>query len=310
MVAVPRTTVLVCTRDRPEMLAECLASIAACRLDGVEVIVCDQSEGDASGVVVRGAGAGGAPFHHVPLGTRGKSRSLNAGIARARGERLVLTDDDCVVAADWLDRIEEVFAAEGGDGRIVVTGRVLAGRHAPDGTPPPSCIEDPSPHDYSGRLGREVLYQNWAVPRRIFDEVGLFDERLGPGGLLRNAEDNDMAYRWLKAGFRILYRPSITVWHNGWRSREGIYALKWDYGVGQGAFYAKHALRGDGHLAGRFARDTLRLARYSVTSLIKADATSSRGNATFLLGLWTGAARMAPRVIEDIARGRRSGGQA
>ena len=308
MVAAPLTTVLVCTRDRPGLLSECLASIAACRLDTAEVLVCDQSADGASGEVVRRAASGGAPFRHVPLDTRGKSRSLNAGIARARGERIVLTDDDCVVAPDWLARIDEVFAREGGDGRVVVTGRVLAGRHAPDGTPPPSCIDDPTPHDYAGQLGREVLYQNWAVPRRIFEEVGPFDERLGPGGPLRNAEDNDIAYRWLRAGYRILYRPAITVWHNGWRSREGIWSLKWDYGVGQGAFYAKHALAGDLHLAGRFVRDSARLARHSVTSLLRADPFSSRGNATFLIGLWTGAARMTPRVVAEALRPHRNGG--
>ena len=297
MVAAVRTTVLIATRDRPPLLRECLDSLAACDLGGAEVLILDQSGGTESAGIVRAAAAGGAPFRHVPLDTRGKSKSLNAGIAMARGDVIMVTDDDCVVAPGWLHAFHDVFENEGGDGRVLVTGRVLPGRHAPDGTPPPSCIEEPRPSDYSGRPGREVMYQNWAVPRRAFEEVGPFDERLGPGAPLRNAEDNDMAYRLLRAGYRILYRPQVVVWHNGWRSREGIISLKWDYGVGQGAFYVKHICRGDLHIAGRFARDALRLARHAATSLLRGDPHASRGNATFLAGLLTGGALMAPRAF-------------
>src|SRR5262249_1593842 len=160
----------------------------------------------------------------------------------------------------------------------------------------PSCIEDPEPHDYCGKLDREVMYQNWAVPRKAFDEVGLFDERLGPGGPLRNAEDNDMAYRWLRAGYRILYRPQLVVRHNGWRSRSEIASLKWDYGVGQGAFYAKHLMRGDPHMAARWGRDVFRLTRHAAGSLVKGDTVSFRENATFLSGLLLGSALMAPQA--------------
>ena len=79
-----------------------------------------------------------------------------------------MTDDDCEVADDWLAAFDREFDAASGDGRVVITGRVLPGRTGPDGMPPPSCISDPEPHDYSGRIGREVVYQNWAAPRRIF----------------------------------------------------------------------------------------------------------------------------------------------
>jgi len=286
-----RTSILIATRNRPELLRECLESLVRCGLEDAEVLVLDQSGDEQSEALVRELG--GDRLRYTRLATPGKSRALNAGIAMARGARIALTDDDCEVAEDWLRAMDGAFEETGEDRRVVICGRVLPGRHAPDGQPPPSCVTDTQPRRYAGRVGRDVVYQNWAVRRGVFDEVGGFDERLGPGGVLRNAEDNDMAYRWLRAGYEVLYRPEIVVRHNGWRRREELYALKWDYGVGQGAFYCKHFRRGDGHLAGRFLKDTLRLSWDTGTSVLKADLHSARGNATFLVGLWTGAARMA-----------------
>ena len=286
-----RTSILIATRNRPALLQECLESLVRCGLEDAEVLVLDQSGDDRSQAVVQALGED--RLRYARLDVPGKSRALNAGIAMARGERIALTDDDCVVAEDWLQAMDRAFREAGDDPRVVICGRVLAGRHAPDGEPPPSCVSDPHPRRYAGRLGRDVVYQNWAVRRGVFDEVGGFDERLGPGAILRNAEDNDMAYRWLRAGYQVHYHPEIVVVHNGWRCRKELYALKWDYGVGTGAFYAKHFCRGDGHLAGRFLRDSLRLSRDTVTSLLQADLHSTRGNATFVLGLWTGAVRMA-----------------
>jgi len=285
------TSILIATRNRPALLRECLESLLRCGLEDAEVLVLDQSADGQSEALVRELGGDRLRYTRLPV--PGKSRALNAGIAMARGARIALTDDDCVVAEDWLRAMDQAFRETGDERRVVICGRVLPGRHAPDGEPPPSCISDPEPRRWAGRVGRDVVYQNWAVRRTAFDEVGVFDERLGPGGVLRNAEDNDMAYRWLRAGYEVLYRPEIVVQHNGWRRREELYALKWDYGVGQGAFYAKHFCRGDGHLAGRFVKDSLRIARDAVTSLVKADLHSARGNATFLTGLWAGAVRMA-----------------
>jgi GT2 family glycosyltransferase len=53
---------------------------------------------------------------------------------------------------------------------------------------------------------------NMAIKREVFDRVGLFDERLGPGrsGM---SEDVEFAQRMLSAGKRIGYAPSAAVYH-------------------------------------------------------------------------------------------------
>ena len=165
-----------------------------------------------------------------------------------------------------------------------MVGRVLPGPVEPGLAPPPATIEDPEPRDYSGRVPRDLVYPNFAVPKRAFAELGLFDVRMGVGTDLPGGEDNDFGYRLLRAGWRILYRPGPTVVHCAWRSTKERAALKRAYGTGQGAFYAKHLASADPFIAYRFARDVLRTARAAGIPVVL-DAESTWEGAEVLLDL-------------------------
>jgi hypothetical protein len=81
---------------------------------------------------------------------------------------------------------------------------------------------------------------NFAARRRLFDRIGGFDEILGGGGPLKSSQDFDLAYRTYKAGSVIALRPEITIRHDGRREHADWPALLKNYGIGDGAFYAKH----------------------------------------------------------------------
>lgn len=117
---------IVCTRNRAESLARCLASIAADpSATPAEVLVVDNASRDHTPRVIKAA----ARESHRPLCTvrtadRGLSRAPNVGIQRAQGSLLLFTDDDVQVQPGWLDALIAPFrdagvAATGG--RIVPT---------------------------------------------------------------------------------------------------------------------------------------------------------------------------------------------
>ena len=87
-----RTSILIATRNRPDLLRECLESLVRCGLEDAEVLVLDQSRDGQSEALVRELGGDRLRYTRLPL--PGKSRALNAGIAMARGSRIALTDDD------------------------------------------------------------------------------------------------------------------------------------------------------------------------------------------------------------------------
>lgn len=285
-----RLTVLVPTRGRPDLASACVRSILAQDHPSFELVLSDQSEDEATREATSFAD-GDPRFRPVRASGRGRSRALNAGLHHVRGEWVVMTDDDCEPAPGWLHDLDREFEAAGP--RAAVVGRVLPGPVEAGRALPPATIEDPEPRDYRGRVDRDLVYPNFAVPRSAFDEIGRFDVRLGVGTSIPGGEDNDFGYRLLRAGWTILYRPRPTVFHRAWRTHRERSALKHAYGIGQGGFYVKHLARADGFVAWRLLRDALRTSRAAGGAAVRRRFHESRGHLAYLSGLLVGSARMA-----------------
>ena len=82
-----------------------------------------------------------------------------------------------------------------------------------------------------------------AMPRRLVDRLGLFDERFGAGSRIPGGEDTDYIYRAYLAGVTISYVPDIVVNHFHGRKKpaEGR-NLFCNYAYGWGALNAKYFL--------------------------------------------------------------------
>jgi GT2 family glycosyltransferase len=284
----PLTTVIVCSRNRPDLLCDSVQSV----LDGseapTELIVIDQSD-DANTRLQELARSGmrsDLRYHWTP--SRGLSAALNIGIRAARCPALLFTHDDVWVDGDWHRSMVDAMMAD--DRGSVLTGRVLpevlndtGGRFVP------STKTDTAPHSYAGRIWDDVLYPlNMAMRREMFDIVGPFDERLGPGTPYPAAEDNDYGYRVLDAGYRIEYIPSAVVQHRAWR--DDPVSLRWDYALGQGGFFAKHVAALDWYMVCRAGRELARYSARAVTCAVRGDSRA-RGYAVSAIGLVAGMTR-------------------
>jgi GT2 family glycosyltransferase len=227
-------TVAVPTIGRPQLLRQCLASIAACDPRAAEILVVDQSGLSEVAAAVQTAGA-----QLVRCEGRGASRALNAALRAAAYDVVLVTNDDCTVASDWVAVAWEHMEP---NADAIVTGQVRAGGDGEQGLVPSTNL-DPLPHDYSGQVVYWALYGgNMALPRDAILALGGFDERRG---LELAAEDCDLCYRWTKAGRPLRYEPDLVVWHHDWRTPGELHARYVQYGRGQGAFYAKHIRAGD-----------------------------------------------------------------
>jgi glycosyltransferase involved in cell wall biosynthesis len=144
---------------------------------------------------------------------KGKASALNRGLATARGDFILVLDDDVTVHADVLARQLEAYGAQPFD---AVQGRILPGLDA-DGNPadPARLREYNIPLvDYGGdfREIRGLTGTNMSFKRKVFESVGWFDARLGPGAS-GFSEDTEYSQRIRKAGFRIGYTPHAIVYH-------------------------------------------------------------------------------------------------
>ena len=144
---------------------------------------------------------------------QGKSSALNRGLSLAQGKILLIVDDDVVVHPLWLIKHLESYSLSSFD---AVQGRVLPGVDL-DGKPadPNKLREYNIPIiDYGDQICeiRGLTGTNISFKREVFERVGRFDTRLGPGAA-GFSEDSEYSIRIRQAGFKIGYTPDAVAYH-------------------------------------------------------------------------------------------------
>lgn len=283
-------SLIIATRNRPEMLEATLQSLAGSTVLPAEVIVIDQSDHPRARPVVTGLDdLSGTRLRYCWSQTRGLSRANNLGVALAAFDLLLFTHDDVLLDPDWVENL--VTALSEGQPRRVVTGRILPGEAEVTGGFAPTLRTDERPARYLGRVGFDVLKPlNMGLSRSAFEHAGGFDERLGPGTPFPGAEDADLGFRLLEAGYEIAYVPAATLIHRAWRHGDEYLPLRWRYGLAQGAFFAKHLHRNDWHMLWRFLADGRRRARRFPRRLLQ-EPGRAWGDPLFLIANLVGAWR-------------------
>ncbi len=283
----PATSLIICSRNRPEMLADLVVSILQGEEVPTELIVVDDSDmpnEQLMNLVTDRL----CEIRYLWNQSAGLSRANNTGIATARYDLIVFTQDDVLVTPTWFGMlVRSLLQAKP---RTVVTGRVLPSEGKAGEAFAPSTKSDEEIEIYEGRIGSDVLYvQNMAIFRSAFEEVGGFDPDLGPGTPFPAAEDNDFAFRLLEAGYRIVYIPHAVNYHRAWRSDNEYLWLHWNYGRGQGAFYSKYFSLKDTYMIRRIARD---VSSYAIRFPIRLfrDRNQAYRDMLYVTGLLYGAA--------------------
>lgn len=206
-----KITVLVCTRNRPDIIESCIYSILKNTYPDFEFLIVDQSTDEKSKEIAEKYISLDGRIRYLHVKDKGKSKALNLGIKNSSGDIIATTDDDCVVNQDWIEKIVEAFQRNPDVGIVfgsVVDNVALVGKKYAR-----KPIND---RKISGRLSKLLFVAdgaNMSIKRNIFNTLGGFDIFLGPGSPLFSSEDQDFAYRALRAGFQILCVKKIIVTH-------------------------------------------------------------------------------------------------
>ena len=230
-------TVVVATRDRPELLKGALAAVNRVLRQSDGLIVVDSASRDAAAISQIASHAGATL---IRCDEPGSSRARNAGWRAASTVIVAFTDDDCLPCDQWVDALVATFEraplASFVTGRVVpkFTGSPHARLHLAVTSREQSAVFDGN--DDATDIGHGA---NMAWRKRALEELGGFDEGLGPGTVLRAAEDVDAFWRVLKHGGSGVFEPRATVAHRQWRSRSHQLRVCFGYGVGSGALAVK-----------------------------------------------------------------------
>jgi glycosyltransferase involved in cell wall biosynthesis len=246
-------TVIVCTYNRCQSLTKALESVAASIVPDStawEVLVVDNNSKDQThGVVEDLCRRYPGRFRYVFEGSQGKSFALNTGIREAKGEILAFTDDDVIVAPNWLQNLTAPLVSGEYAG---AAGRILAGNEFK--CPSWLALEGEynlggvlalhNPNESAGETTRPSIGANMAFRKPIFEKYGDFRTDLGPtpGSEIRN-EDTELSNRLMALGARLWYEPSAVVYHGIPENRlSKSYFLAYWYNYGR-ASVREHANR-------------------------------------------------------------------
>jgi glycosyltransferase involved in cell wall biosynthesis len=198
MPRVPVVSVIVPAYNCADTIGVALAAITAQELgEAFEVIVVDDgSEDETPEIVAREAGG----VRLVRQSNAGPGPARNRGVEAAEAPILAFTDGDCVPEPSWLRAGLE--AMRGAD---LVQGAV---RPDPDA--------ERHPLDRTVNVSAETgLFEtaNMFVSRHLFDELGGFEDWLGPVIGKPMAEDLWFGWSARRRGARVTFSPEAVVNH-------------------------------------------------------------------------------------------------
>ena len=239
----PPISVVICTRDRTDLLKGALEALLALDYPDREIIVIDNAPANTSTaeLVAR------LPVSYVKEERPGLDWARNRGIAEARHEIIAFTDDDVRPDRGWLRGIAAGFA----DPEIMAVSGLVAAAELE------TVAQQQFELIYGGMLqyldsrkfnGSELSVQellwgskygvgaNMAFRRQVFEAAGNFDVALDVGTATRGGGDIEMFHRILAKGYATFYEPRALVWHLHRRSDKALSKQLQDNGRGFGAF--------------------------------------------------------------------------
>jgi GT2 family glycosyltransferase len=215
-VSEPKVSVVIPVHNKFNVTYHCLAALLLAGNDAsFEVVVVDDGSSDEtlrigeiiSNVIVC--------RNETALGFVG---ACNRGVGEARGEYVVLLNNDTEPTVGWLDELLGAFdrfenVGMGGskllypDGRLQEAGGIVWGSGNPW-----NVGRGGNPADPRYSYARQCDYLSGAalmLPRKVWDEVGGLSEEFAPAYF----EDTDLAFKVRDAGYSTWFVPHSQVYH-------------------------------------------------------------------------------------------------
>ncbi len=221
----PVVSIIILALNQLEHTRACLASLAAHTPAPHEVIVVDNGSTDGTKEFLEAWQAGQA--NHLVIRNRenaGFAAGNNQGLALAKGEVIILLNNDTIVTEGWSHRMLGVLSRHPDTGIVGPMSNFVSG---------PQLVRQVDYTDTAGlpafaaRLTAEHQGQSLeiaravgfclAVRRQVIEAIGGLDDRFGLG----NFEDDDFCLRARLAGFRIRVAQDAFVHHTGSQTFKG-----------------------------------------------------------------------------------------
>ncbi|MDY6862566.1 MAG: glycosyltransferase family 2 protein [Thermodesulfobacteriota bacterium] len=215
--------------------------------DKYEVIVVDGGSTDRTQELVKGFEKGVSNIRLVVELKKGTAAGRNTGIRASQYDYVAFIDADCEAPSDWLATLVKSYRnrKDLDQKLIAVGGTNIPPEGMGDFLKSVGIALDSYPGSFSSIQGRRfkrhiyvpslstvnVLYE-----RQKIIEIGYFDETLGS-----EAEDADINFRLITAGYRLYFVPDSFVWHKMRSTPKTWLKNMFRYGKGRARLLKRHS---------------------------------------------------------------------
>jgi GT2 family glycosyltransferase len=219
-----RISILICTYNRPAMLAQCLRALLE-RADEKpdQVVVVNGGDAHADEIVQKFSvlrPPSSVEIKLVKTANKNLAASRNVGLPHCTGDIIAMTDDDAEVFPDWVAQMKRIHAEHPEAG--VVGGPVIGAETASFISRLADRVTFPA--YATARTVRTLPGVNVSYKRQVIEQVGLQDETLFRG------EDVDYNWRAMQWGWTVYYDSRVRVLHHHRPTLRGFLNQHYMYG--------------------------------------------------------------------------------
>ncbi|WP_324715464.1 glycosyltransferase [Carboxydochorda subterranea] len=257
-------SVIIPVRHGPSVTRRCLEALVRHTHRPFEVIIVDNDTDPETKEVIEEFARG---HDHVTVIRNaenvGYPVACNQGMARARGEYLVVMNNDVVVTPHWASRllaalsVEPKLGAVGPRTNFVVGPQLVEGASYTEESLDAWAEEWFRKHAGSLRLTMRLIGFLMMIKREVIEQIGGFDPLFGVG----NFEDDDFSLRAQLAGYKLAIADDVFVHHYGSQSfrqapsdyarlmevNRRLFAAKWEVAFESGGYNPATVLQRGGY---------------------------------------------------------------
>lgn len=239
----PYVTVIMPIQNEAEFIRRSLGAVLAQDYpsDLTEVLIVDGMSTDATYKIIRQIIADSGCGRVRLLENKGRivPTGLNLAIRESKGDIIVRVDGHTVIAPDYIRQCVLALRRTNADnvgGLMRGVGITTFGQAVALATSSPFGVGGARFHYSDQEEWTDTAYMG-AWPRKVFEQIGLFDERL-----VRN-QDDEFSYRLRAAGGRILLSPQIKSEYTVRSTPWSLFKQYFQYGFWKILVLQKHTFQ-------------------------------------------------------------------